>query len=286
MASIVNVLVSSFPGLGLPPTLSIPVSSSTPITKLRKQLVDLLPGFSSRIILTTISNKELLPSSTDPLSSLLSSASDDFVSLRLSVPLCGGKGGFGSQLRAAGGRMSTRKKKNNSESNSSNRNLDGRRLRTVAEAKALAEYLALKPEMDKKDKEQRRKRWEHIVELAEKQENEITNVSKSRVDGKWVDDKEEAGERAREAVLAAMKAGGYHDNLQHGSRTDSSGELIGSTETDQNSSDERLKSGYTLAETVSKSANPKVQTYFGFDDDEESMSSDEDEEEEEGSPDD
>ena len=44
---------------------------------------------------------------------------------------------------------------NAEEANGSNRNLDGRRLRTVAEAKRLAEYLALKPEMEAKEKEER-----------------------------------------------------------------------------------------------------------------------------------
>jgi hypothetical protein len=44
--------------------------------------------------------------------------------------LLGGKGGFGSQLRAAGGRMSSRKTGNNA----SCRDLNGRRLSTVKEA--------------------------------------------------------------------------------------------------------------------------------------------------------
>ena len=99
--------------------------------------------------------------------------------------------------------MSSRK--SNAENNTgSNRNLDGRRLRTVNEAKALAEYLALKPEMDRKKKEEQRKRWEQVVELAEKREEELKSGSKGRVDGKWVEEKEEAGERTREAVRRAM----------------------------------------------------------------------------------
>ena len=54
------------------------------------------------------------------------------VSLRLSPRLRGGKGGFGSQLRAAGGRMSSQKTSNND----SCRDLNGRRLSTIKEAKA------------------------------------------------------------------------------------------------------------------------------------------------------
>ncbi|KAJ8692814.1 hypothetical protein PTI98_010092 [Pleurotus ostreatus] len=53
----------------------------------------------------------------------------------------GGKGGFGSQLRAAGGRMSSQKTSNND----SCRDLNGRRLSTLKEAKKLAEYLENEP---------------------------------------------------------------------------------------------------------------------------------------------
>ena len=100
--------------------------------------------------------------------------------------------------------MSSRRKKNQGDSNSSNRNLDGRRLRTITEAKALAEYLALKPEMEKKEREARRKRWEQVVQLAERGEYDIRNGSKGRVD-KWLEDKEEVEERTREAVSLAMR---------------------------------------------------------------------------------
>ena len=57
--------------------------------------------------------------------------------------------------------MSSRRKKNQGDSNSSNQNLDCRRLQTITETKAVAEYLALKPEMEKKEREARQNRWEH-----------------------------------------------------------------------------------------------------------------------------
>jgi hypothetical protein len=53
------------------------------------------------------------------------------VSFTLTPSLLGGKGGFGSQLRAAGGRMSSQRTSNND----SCRDLSGRRLSTVKEAK-------------------------------------------------------------------------------------------------------------------------------------------------------
>lgn len=60
------------------------------------------------------------------------------VTLRLSARLRGGKGGFGSQLRAAGGRMSSQKTSNND----SCRDLNGRRLSTVKEARKSVEIIS------------------------------------------------------------------------------------------------------------------------------------------------
>ena len=121
----VNVLLTSFPGLGLPSTLSLPTSSTTSIKDLRRQIADRLPTSNHRFILTTTSNKVVSRISDSSITSLLNDDNDMFLPLRLTVPLCGGKGGFGSQLRAAGGRMSSKRKKNQGDANSSNRNLDG-----------------------------------------------------------------------------------------------------------------------------------------------------------------
>lgn len=111
--------------------------------------------------------------------------------------------------------MSKRKKgAGGAEEHGSSRNLDGRRLRTVTEAKALAEYLAIKPEMERREKEKRRQRWQEIVETTERRQDEIKYGSRQvGLDGKWVEDKEEAGERTREAVLEVMRKGVYRDNL-------------------------------------------------------------------------
>lgn len=274
----INVFLTSFPGLSLPPTLTLPVAASTSLSDLASQLSRRLPQINSRVILTTTSNKEISQSSSAPLASLLSSDHDTFLPLRLSIPLCGGKGGFGSQLRAAGGRMSSRRKKNQGENNGSNRNLDGRRLRTVTEAKALAEYLALKPEMEKKEKEARRKRWEQVVDLAEKREDEIRNGSKGRVDGKWVEDKEEAGERTREAVIAAMKSGDYKDNFLGISSGSSGGGSGGSSDENEEDTTESSSSKATSPPSATEVKGAPARTYFGFDDDDEFMSEDEEEE--------
>ncbi|KAK0651305.1 telomere stability and silencing-domain-containing protein [Cercophora newfieldiana] len=287
----INVLVTSFAGTGLPPTLSLALPPSTTISELRSELDNRLPeNNTSRLLLTTLSSRHLPPPSqqlTTPISTLLSSPEDDFLSLRLSVPLCGGKGGFGSQLRAAGGRMSSKRKKNQGEDNGSSRNLDGRRLRTVTEAKALAEYLAIKPEMDRKEKEKRRERWQQIVDMTEKKQDEIRHGSNcGGLDGKWVEDKEETSERTREAVLAAMKAGNFKDNLlsvSHGSDS-----TAGSDEPMQDEENDGSGSGSGATTPPSEPEAPaakgkekekeKSRTFFGFDEDDEFMSSDEESE--------
>lgn len=189
------------------------------------------------------------------------------------------------------------KKKSNGDNNGSSRNLDGRRVRTANEAKALAEYLAIKPDMEKKEKEKRRKRWEEIVEMTEKKEHEIKYGGKGRLDGKWVEDKEEAGERTRDAVLAALKAGNITDNMMV---TPGSSSKAARVPLEEASSDEDMAEGdesESSAPTSPPSEPEKVdkgkgkekapaQTkapaqsmkFSGFDDDDEFMSSsDEDE---------
>ncbi|KAI9776521.1 MAG: hypothetical protein M1835_005504 [Candelina submexicana] len=275
----INILLTSFPGLNLPSTLSLPLPASTTISDLTSELSNRLPQTSNRFILTTTSNKELSPTSSAPLSTLLPSPNDAFLPLRLSAPLCGGKGGFGSQLRAAGGRMSSKRKKNQGDNNGSNRNLDGRRLRTVNEAKALAEYLALKPDMEKKEKEARRKRWEQVVEVAERREEEIRNGSKGRVDGRWVEDKEEAGERTREAVLKAMRTGDYKDNLL-GTSSGSSSDRSARESLESGEDEGEGKASSSKATTPPSAENSMMgdgSTFFGFDEDDEFMSDEEDE---------
>lgn len=169
--------------------------------------------------------------------------------------------------------MSSRKNKNNQrDANGSNRNLDGRRLRTITEAKNLAQYLATKPEMDKKEKEERRKRWESVVEAAERREEEIKNGKKGvRLDGEWVEKKEEEEGKTRDAVLAMMKAGLVPIDGRTGSESDE--EFSDSEEMDV----EGEASGSSdSAENVEGS-----RSFFGWDEDDLSEDEEEDRSEDE-----
>jgi hypothetical protein len=198
----ITVIVNSVKGHDI----AFAAPKDTPLSSIYDTLYERAPWIQNSTYILTTNSRRAVSHDDSPVSSLLSSPSDTFLSLRLTVPLCGGKGGFGSILRAQGGRMSSRKKKDG-DANASSRNLDGRRLRTVAEAKVLAEYLAIKPEMEQREKEDRRKRWEDIVASTERKTDELmTSRGTARLDGKWVEDKEEAENKTREAIEKMLMA--------------------------------------------------------------------------------
>jgi hypothetical protein len=273
-SSTINVLLTTFPGLGLPRTLNLLVPSTSTVGDVERIITTRLPSNASNLNLTTTSNKLLSSHRSEPITSLLTEedGSSPFLPLRLSAALCGGKGGFGSQLRAAGGRISSRRKKQG-EQNGSSRTLDGRRIRTVNEAKALAEYLAIKPDMERHEKDERRKRLEEIVKSTEARKAEILSGGaggKSRLDGEWLEGKEEAAEKAREAVLAALRNGDVKGVFGEERESDSSGSA---SDYGEGSESEEAE------ETEEKKSNQKPQTqmkFFGWDEDEMSHSEDED----------
>ncbi|KAJ7109476.1 telomere stability and silencing-domain-containing protein [Mycena epipterygia] len=131
-----SLLISTFAPF---PTLSLTVPSSTSLEAILPLLHERYPSLPTSIALSTHSG--VLPVSHSLVSSLQSDGSS-LITLRLTPRLLGGKGGFGSQLRAAGGRMSSQKTSNND----SCRDLSGRRLNTIKEAKKLVEYLESEPE--------------------------------------------------------------------------------------------------------------------------------------------
>ncbi|GAA6011205.1 hypothetical protein JCM10207_005538 [Rhodosporidiobolus poonsookiae] len=134
--STTNLLISLFHPF--PNTLSLSLPSSTPLSSLSGLLTPYaLPPSQS----LSYASGRSLPSSSTPVASL-AGARDGFVALRLAVRLPGGKGGFASQLRAQGGRMSSNKAQNTD----SCRGLDGRRLSTMKEAQKLAKLLESEPD--------------------------------------------------------------------------------------------------------------------------------------------
>ncbi|KAG0302672.1 hypothetical protein BGZ97_002225 [Linnemannia gamsii] len=114
----------------------------------------------------------------------------------LSMRMAGGKGGFGSMLRAQGGRMNSQKTTNTEAC----RDLSGRRIKTVNEAKKMAEYVRGEPERKKARKEELKRKIEEKLELADRP------ARKHRFeDAKFFDESEEQVEEVKSAVAAAIK---------------------------------------------------------------------------------
>ncbi|KAK7454496.1 hypothetical protein VKT23_011250 [Stygiomarasmius scandens] len=131
-----NLLVSTFAPF---PTLSLAVPSETQFSSILPLLNAKYPALPTADLVLSLHSGLVTENTTV---GTLCGEHESLVSLRLSHRLLGGKGGFGSQLRAAGGRMSSQKTSNND----SCRDLNGRRLSTIKEAKKLAEYLESEPE--------------------------------------------------------------------------------------------------------------------------------------------
>lgn len=176
--------------------------------------------------------------------------------------------------------MSSRKKRGQEENSDSCRNLDGRRIRTVKEAKALAAYLEIKPEMDRKEKEKRRERYMKIIELADKREAEEAGEEviggKKFDDIKWLEQNEEEKERTREAVLKAMREGAFSNGAEAGSS--------GISSSDDDDEDEPETKGAMaipkppMLSSEKKASPPK---FVGFDDDDDEFMSSDDEDDDE-----
>lgn len=205
--------------------------------------------------------------------------------------------------------MSSRKKKQNAAlATGSARNLDGRRLRTIAEAKNLAAYLATKPEADARERDEKRKRWEQIVELAEQREADM-RAGKGK-DGRkrglgedWIESKEEVGENVKNAVKLAMERKDESESASSGrsgeaSDTDSEGakddgdddvmeldeEEIARLRVEAESGDVDaiwvLKNKLKIPSQYLPAPKPPARKFAGFDDDDDddfTSSSDEDE---------
>ncbi|KAJ3225765.1 hypothetical protein HK099_006265 [Clydaea vesicula] len=79
--------------------------------------------------------------------------------LTTSLPILGGKGGFGSMLRAQGGKMNSKKTTNFDAC----RDLSGRRLKTIKDAQELANFLEKEPERKRKREEKLKKKIEAVL---------------------------------------------------------------------------------------------------------------------------
>lgn len=143
--------------------------------------------------------------------------------LSATLRLRGGKGGFGSMLRAQGGRMASQKTTNFEAC----RDLSGRRLKTVNEAKKLADYLEKEPERQKARDERIRQKIEKGLQPPEPKKHRFN-------DPKFFEETEEMGEDVSSAVMHVLKqsntsAGASSSSASRRSSSSSSPEESGSS---------------------------------------------------------
>ena len=168
MPYLVNVLVSTYPPF---PTLSLRLPGHLDACSSLSDILSPLCASSSQS-LSLLSGRSIPSGAT--LQSLQNSEDHD-VQIRLGVRLPGGKGGFGSQLRAAGGRMNS--KRNGQNNNDSCRDLNGRRLSTIKEAKKLADYLSSEPEREAARVQQAKERLAKLQDDINRMDGEIASAS-------------------------------------------------------------------------------------------------------------
>ncbi|RCI03995.1 hypothetical protein CU098_002627, partial [Rhizopus stolonifer] len=116
------------------------------------------------------------------------------VHLSLSARLLGGKGGFGSMLRAQGGRMNAQKTTNFEAC----RDLQGRRIRTVNESKKLQQELEAIPEREKEKRENLKRKIDKALKEREPKKYLFD-------DNQFLQNAEEMVDQVKSAVSDAIK---------------------------------------------------------------------------------
>ncbi|KTW26066.1 uncharacterized protein T551_03638 [Pneumocystis jirovecii RU7] len=157
----INNIITTFPPFK---TVSVVLSDTSTIKNLEDYLSVIFP--SGNYLLSHFSGRPIYPEET--LISLLNhsqySNGKDFCMFRYVPRILGGKGGFGSQLRAAGGRMSSRKKRGEEENKLSCRDLNGRRIRKIKEEEELAKYIETASVQKREILAKRKRRLQAIID--------------------------------------------------------------------------------------------------------------------------
>ncbi|KAG9294278.1 hypothetical protein G9A89_021637 [Geosiphon pyriformis] len=183
-----QVIVNLFGGLS---PLCIPFDSETLVTT-----QDLKGVITSRTLIPSCEQRlvKLNGRTLDDVTPVFQEG-EDFLTLNLKLGILGGKGGFGSMLRAQGGKMASQKTTNFEAC----RDLNGRRLRTINEAKKLADYLEKEPE--------RQRAKEEKIQKKIKEGMREPPTKKHRFDDtKFLEESREIIDDVKSAVAIALKS--------------------------------------------------------------------------------
>uniref|UniRef100_A0A060TCT7 ARAD1B18370p n=1 Tax=Blastobotrys adeninivorans TaxID=409370 RepID=A0A060TCT7_BLAAD len=184
---------------------------------------------------------------------------DGYMLLRLNPRLCGGKGGFGTMLKAQGSRMRRKRSGRNENENDSWRTLDGRRVRSIRQAKELASYLETAPESQKKALEKKKAKLQSVIEAAEKYGEGRTRFA----DTEFLEESEELIKDVRASVAQAMDSVDKEEEANSEANSDFSESGTHSPPTSEASA-ESSKSA-----TEAKATKPKAMGFFESDDSDE-----------------
>ncbi|KAK0540792.1 hypothetical protein OC835_000499 [Tilletia horrida] len=135
----------------------------------------------------------------------------DLVVLRVHARMLGGKGGFGSMLRAAGGKMSAKQGQGNTDSC---RDLNGRRLSVMKEAKALATYIENEPARLKALNDAQQKKYAKLERMLGRQpkaaadfEEAARRLADAEEQGEEEVSDEDRGEGSSQSTASRSKGG-------------------------------------------------------------------------------
>jgi len=132
---------------------------------------------------------------------------EEFVNVSLRIRILGGKGGFGSMLRAQGGKMASQKTTNFEAC----RDLNGRRLRTVNEARRLADHLEQEPERQRAQREKVKKKIEEGLREPPTKKHRFDDTA-------YLKASEEMKEKIQDTVAKALQKPGM-DNKNDASKS-------------------------------------------------------------------
>jgi hypothetical protein len=251
----VTVFVSTFPGLS---PLRLTKSSDTKISDLISEIHYNLPqNVVKSSYLSLKSGKSLSTSQT--LNELVLDDSS-FVELRLNACLCGGKGGFGSMLKAQGTKMSRKKNKNTKEYTDSLRTVDGVRMKTIRQAKELHDHLEATPSREKESVEKKKAKLKAIIAGASQ-----TSKSTKFRDEEFLEQSEQLLTEVRGAVKLSAKTAQSNSSRLSESPQESD------SERSDNPSSSSLGTSVESNNLMSVKCKPKGMGFFGGDDSEDDL---------------